>query len=200
MRIAQASTSTPPSLLLLLPQSFGRASLPLKKARAMAYWLRRYHNANPFALPEILPPLAADRVLLYLQRMVPHDVYRELRCLVTSPASHPPPFPVLQLNALDADDAAAGYSQSEDQFQLMQQCCRYCCLAPLIFLVNLSLSLVCSQSPHTTPLSVRGLYPVWMRGKRMYYAMLTAAAAQPSGDGNPDIHQLEAEGERVACV
>ncbi len=41
----------------------------------MAYWMRRYMFANPFALPDVLPSEPSDRVLLYLRRMAPHSVY-----------------------------------------------------------------------------------------------------------------------------
>ena len=50
-------------------QCFGRASMPVKKVRAMAYWMRRYIASNPFALPETLPDAPEQRALLYLKRM-----------------------------------------------------------------------------------------------------------------------------------
>ena len=38
----------------LLLRKFGKASQPVRKVRRMAYWMRRYAHANPFALPSSL--------------------------------------------------------------------------------------------------------------------------------------------------
>ena len=53
----------------LIFSRFGRASQPVRKARELAFWLRRFSFHNPFALHGLLPTDDADVARLLLKRI-----------------------------------------------------------------------------------------------------------------------------------